>query len=140
MMTMLCTGCHSPGSVAEEHIPLFGLHPREKVNVVEAGGSISFEMSKNEFPIYTDEGDLAANGNIVCATCHNPHQWDPSREVKGPGKPAVLDDGDATNSFLRPHLHDNYCTECHGEESIVKFKYFHDDLGRQKKEDAFSFE
>jgi predicted CXXCH cytochrome family protein len=140
MMTMLCTGCHSPGAVAEKHIPQFGLHPREKVNVVEAGGSISFEMSKNEFPIYTDEGDLAANGNIVCATCHNPHQWDPSRDIKGPGKPAVDEEGDATNSFLRPHLHDKYCTECHGEESIVKFKYFHDHTGRQKKEDAFSFE
>ena len=108
--------------------------------MVEAGGSISFEMSKNEFPIYTDEGDLAANGNIVCATCHNPHQWDPSRDIKGPGKPAVDEEGDATNSFLRPHLHDKYCTECHGEESIVKFKYFHDHTGRQKKEDAFSFE
>jgi predicted CXXCH cytochrome family protein len=140
MMTMLCTGCHSPGAVAEDHIPPFGLHPKEKVKVVEAGGSISFEISKNEFPIYTDEGELAASGNIVCATCHNPHQWEPSREVKGPGKPAVNEEGDATSSFLRPHLHDRYCTECHGEESIVKFKYFHDHIGRQKKEDAFSFE
>ncbi|MDX1778744.1 MAG: hypothetical protein R3339_07675, partial [Thermodesulfobacteriota bacterium] len=140
MMTMLCTGCHSKGKCAEKHIPLFGLHPREKVKVVEASGSITFETARDEFPIYTDEGYLAANGNIVCATCHNPHQWDPSREAKGPGKPAVLDEGDATNSFLRPHLHDKYCTECHGEESIVKFKYFHDQQGRQKKDEAFSFE
>ena len=140
MMTMLCTGCHSSGGCAEKHIPTFGFHPREKVNVIEAGGSISFETARDEFPIYTDEGYLSAKGNIVCTTCHNPHQWDPSRDAKGPGKPAVLDEGDATNSFLRPHLHDKYCTECHGEESIVKFKYFHDDLGRQKKDEAFSFE
>ena len=106
------------------------------------GGSteIDLQLVTTQFPLFTDGGEISGNGYIVCSTCHNPHQWDPSRDVKGPGKPAVDEEGDATSSFLRPHLHDKYCTECHGEESIVKFKYFHDDLGRQKKEDAFSFE
>jgi len=140
VMTRLCTGCHAPAGIARNHVPEFGLHPREKVQVVEGGGSISFAMVKDEFPIFTDQGDIAANGNIVCSTCHNPHQWNPSALIKGPGKPAVDGEGNVTNSFLRPNLHNKFCTECHGGESIVMFKYFHSKIGRQKKEESFPFE
>ena len=139
-MTMVCTGCHAPEGIAKKHVPEFGLHPREKVKVVDGGGSISFAMVKDEFPLFTDGGDIAANGNIVCSTCHNPHQWNPSAPIKGPGKPAVDGEGNVTNSFLRPHLHNKFCTECHGGDSIVMFKYFHSKIGRQKKEEKFPFE
>jgi predicted CXXCH cytochrome family protein len=133
IMTKLCTGCHAPGQIAEKHIPEFGLHPMEKV--VASSGSITYDMSQSEFPIYTDTGVIESNGNIVCSTCHNPHQWDPHVEAKGLGKEV---EGDVTNSFLRPDLHSKFCTACHGKEGLIEFKYFHSHTGRQKKEAPFS--
>ena len=140
IMTALCTGCHAPAGIASKHVPEFGLHPRDKVRVVGGGGSISFEMVKDEFPVFTDEGEIAASGAIVCSTCHNPHQWNPSAALKGPGMPAVDGEGDVTNSFLRPNLLKKFCTECHGNESIVLFKYFHSKIGRSNKEESVPFE
>jgi predicted CXXCH cytochrome family protein len=131
IMTRLCTGCHAPEGIAGKHVPQFGLHPRENLQVV--GGGISFEKTKDEFPVFTEGGDIAADGAIVCSTCHNPHQWNPSSAMKGPGRPAVDGEGNVTNSFLRPNLHNKFCTGCHGGESIVMFKYFHSAIGRQKK-------
>jgi predicted CXXCH cytochrome family protein len=134
LMTMLCTGCHSPGRIAETEVPHFGLHPREKM--VEGMPGIDFDLVKDEFPIFTDAGEIAESGNIVCSTCHDPHQWDPYVEEKGPGGSV---DGDVTNSFLRPDLKSKFCTGCHGKDILIKFTYFHSDMGRQKKEAPFSF-
>ncbi len=131
IMTRLCTGCHAPEGIAGKHVPQFGLHPRENLQVVGGGGS--FEKTRDEFPVFSDGGDIAADGAIVCSTCHNPHQWNPSSATKGPGRPAVDGEGNVTNSFLRPNLHTKFCTGCHGGESIVLFKYFHSAIGRQKK-------
>ncbi len=139
-MIRLCTGCHAPDGVAGKRVPEQGLHPREGVKVVEGGGGISFAMVKDDFPIFTDEGDRAENGAIVCSTCHNPHQWNPSSASKGPGRPAVDGEGNVTNSFLRPNLNKKFCAACHGSESIVMFTYFHSDGGRQKKKTSFSLE
>jgi hypothetical protein len=141
MMTMLCTGCHSPGNIAETQIPQFGLHPKgfliPEEETVEGRPRITFEMVKDEFPIFTNTGEIAESGNIICSTCHNPHQWDPHVEEKGPGKEV---EGNVTNSFLRPNLHSKFCTECHGKDGLIKLKYFHSHIGRQKKEAPFSFE
>ena len=133
IMIRLCTGCHAPDGIAGKRVPRFGLHPRENVQVVGGGGSISFATVKDRFPIFTDGGEIAANGTIVCSTCHNPHQWNPSSMTKGPGRPAVDGEGNVSNSFLRPKLHNTFCAECHGGESIVRFTYFHSAPGRQKK-------
>ncbi len=131
IMIRLCTGCHSPGKIAETHVPEFGLHPREKL--MQGMPMISYDHLKDEFPIFTDTGETAETGNIVCSSCHNPHQWDPHVEAKGPGRKV---EGDVTNSFLRSDLHLKYCTGCHGEEGLVKFKYFHDHIGRVKKNNS----
>jgi hypothetical protein len=97
---------------------------------------MTFEMVKNEFPIFTPEGEIAESGNIVCSTCHNPHQWDPHVAEEGPGKNT---EGCACNSFLRPDLHTAFCTECHGANGLIMLKYFHSHLGRKQKKAPFSF-
>jgi hypothetical protein len=124
MMTALCTGCHSPGECAEKQVPEFGLHPKGFLippEGVPGQPVISFEMLKDEFPIFTPAGDIAESGNIVCSTCHNPHQWDPRANKKGPGKNT---EGSACDSFLRPRLDAQFCTLCHGDKGILMFKYF----------------
>ncbi len=133
IMARLCTGCHSPGKIAEKHVPKFGLHPREKM--VEGKPLLALEIHKDEFPTFTDTGEIADNGNIVCSTCHNPHQWDPDVEAKGPGE---IIEGDSGNSFLRADLHSVFCTGCHGIEGLIKFTYFHRSIGRLKKDAPFT--
>ncbi len=142
MMTRLCTGCHAPGGVAEKQVPQLGLHPKgfrvPDTELIAKDSALTFAKVKDEFPIFTHTGDVADSGNIVCATCHNPHQWNPDLMEKGPGKKDV--EGDATNSFLRANLHSAFCSECHGKDSLIKFKYFHSKTSRQEKEGLFSFE
>jgi hypothetical protein len=139
-MTGLCTGCHSPGNIAATQMPDFGLHPKGFLVPEEQTNpdmpKIAFEMVKEEFPIFSPRGEIADSGNIVCSTCHNPHQWDPFNPSKGSGKEV---EGNATNSFLRPYLHSKFCTVCHGRDGLIKFKYYHSQIGRKKRETPFSF-
>ena len=75
--------------------------------------------------------------SVINGTCHNPHQWDPHRDERGPGENV---EGDVINSFLRPKLHAQFCTLCHGDEGLLMLKYFHSHLGRQKRGGTFTFE
>ncbi|MFC1592210.1 cytochrome c3 family protein, partial [Thermodesulfobacteriota bacterium] len=139
IMTKLCTGCHSTGGAAEKKIPEAGLHPMglrapEKKSAGEQP-AITFEQIKDAFPVFTHTGEVAGCGNIVCSTCHNPHQWNPDSEKAGPGKNV---DGDASNSFLRPNLYEKLCTECHGEDWRETFENFHSADSRRKAADALS--
>jgi cytochrome c553 len=138
LMTGMCTGCHQPKNIAETQIPEFGLHPKGFIvpDREASKTALTFEFVKKEFPIFTSTGEIAETGNIVCSTCHNPHQWDPHVEVPGPD---INTEGNVTNSFLRPRLHSRFCTECHGMEGLIKLKYFHSPLGRKTKTDPFSF-
>jgi hypothetical protein len=126
-MVQLCTGCHSPGGVAESSIPRFGLHPRKEM----VGGSteISLQLVFDQFPLFTDDGKISGNGYIVCSTCHNPHQWD-ARVQGGGSNPLVK--GNVANSFLRENLSTQFCTICHGPDSIIVFTYYHGSLSRKK--------
>jgi predicted CXXCH cytochrome family protein len=140
MMTALCTGCHFPGESGEKQVPEFGLHPKGFLippESVPGEPVVSFEMLKDEYPIFTPTGEIAESGNIVCSTCHNPHQWDPRVDKKGPGKET---EGCACDSFLRPKLDAKFCTLCHGFKGILMLKYFHSHLSREKREGTFSFE
>ncbi len=130
IMTMMCTGCHIPGGVAEQHIPKYGLHPREDS---QADQPITyFDLVKHEFPFYTDEGEISERGNIACSTCHNPHRWDHHRDGPGPG---VNVEGNATTSFLRADLHIDLCARCHKQDGLIKFKYYHSKISREKEKD-----
>jgi predicted CXXCH cytochrome family protein len=127
MMVMFCTGCHAPGKVAQSAIPRFGLHPREKT----AAGMPAVAMKEaagDKFPLFMETGENKGGGHIVCATCHNPHQWDPRVDAQGSGKNS---EGNVATSFLRPNLAAEFCSRCHGEETLVKFTYFHSPLSRK---------
>ena len=132
LMVMICTGCHSEGNIARDKIPLYGLHPR-RLEFPEEKQDITNRINET-FPVYGDDGELTTEGNIVCSTCHNPHQWDPRNHINGRG---VQAEGSATTSFLRAEVCERFCAVCHGEDSLVKFTYFHRSTGRKKEGSLF---
>ena len=127
-MIKLCTGCHIAGGPGQQHVPKFGLHPKDDGQVVTS--SAYYDLVQFEYPFYTTSGDVSTNGDIVCSTCHNPHQWDPHRKKKGAGADI---EGNATNSFLRLNLPSELCAYCHAKDGLIKFKYFHSKFSRAMK-------
>jgi hypothetical protein len=100
------------------------------------GGATKIDLQQvaTQFPLFTDTGEILGEGYIVCSTCHNPHHWDSRVQAKGSGKPGQqMIKGNVANSFLRANLHQQFCTICHGEDSLIVFTYFHSPLSRKKK-------
>jgi predicted CXXCH cytochrome family protein len=133
MIVSLCTGCHQKGGVAEKHVPRFGLHPD---SFYSKAAERSADIARLHVPIYNDAGKRTAGGAIVCATCHNPHQWDGQKMAKGPG---TRDEGTIATSFLRPDLSQSVCAICHGSDALFKYLYFHNRPARDKKPEPFPF-
>ncbi|MDD5773012.1 MAG: cytochrome c3 family protein [bacterium] len=118
----LCYACHrDSGGMADQkkisvHHKIFKYPEYSKMVVIPTF----------PFPFYTKD-DLLWKGKddmyMSCATCHDPHQWDPekknSRHPIDPktGKYVVKVEGDDTNSFLRMR-NDKWqlCNSCHTSE------------------------
>lgn len=118
----LCTGCHSRNGIASKKVPLELTHPPRILSASE-GRLRQSDSNRVMPPLFAAGGKTAEAGVISCPTCHNPHQWDAGKSEKGSGKNL---EGDVSNSFLR-HSSTEYfiCSDCHGEESIYRYKYFH---------------
>ena len=130
VMEQLCTTCHAQGQVAEQRIPEFTLHT-EQISLPKGLKSITNSKGQPAFPVY-DEGETPVfQGCISCSTCHDPHIWDSSE--RGNANPGRNTAGNMTNSFLREKVVEKFCSVCHGEESLVKFMYFHSATSRDKK-------
>ena len=114
-------------------MPDYAFHPgaitQQVVLQKSSTDMIYYDLVNTTFPIYTDGGEFKEGGYIVCSTCHNPHVWKKSAE-KGPGREV---EGGAGDSFLRPDVVVKFCVRCHGEESLIKFQYFHKKTSREKK-------
>ena len=126
IMVMLCTGCHAPGKIAQTAVPSFGLHPRD----TSAAGipATAMKHTGDTFPLFMETGEKKDTGHIVCVTCHNPHQWDPRVDAPGSGKNVK---GTVATSFLRPNLAVEFCSNCHGQDTLIRFTYFHSPPGRK---------
>ena len=74
-------------------------------------------------PVFSESGEPVNIGYITCQTCHNVHQWRADNQSEGPG---INQEGDVFSSFLRMETTEGIlCAECHGQDSIVRYKYFH---------------
>ncbi len=117
VIVTICTGCHAEGGIASNKAPPVALHP--------AGLALPYGIQSaagDRFPLYNPEGELIPDGDIVCATCHNPHQWD----AGGQGSASEVGSrGDAATSFLREGIHQSLCASCHGKNGLFKFLFFH---------------
>lgn len=120
----LCLSCHSIGRIAANKAPTKILHPQQIVvwsNTARALPSRQSELPVT--PVFDHAGKPATAGRIACASCHNPHRWNPNTQAQGKG---INQEGDATNSFLRNPLSGRLvCADCHGRDAIFRYKYFH---------------
>jgi predicted CXXCH cytochrome family protein len=109
----LCVGCHRDGGKAGTKQVGSYSHP---LHVGLAGRS-----RQPDLPLFAADGTRAQQGGQVdCATCHDPHQWDPADPASRAGAGADVE-GDAGNSFLRlPATGDAaLCVQCHREKRLV---------------------
>jgi len=122
---MMCKSCHSQNGSAKNRTPEISSHPQDKL-IMNVGRNI--KGKPDFFPIFSDtSGKEIPTGNISCPSCHNVHQWDSRMPSKGKG---VNVDGDATNSFLRSQALQVLCKDCHGFDTLLRIKFFHDPFKR----------
>jgi len=125
----VCLSCHSEEGVGKHKVVKEFSHPKEiRVPQLNRAGS------RNYAPVYNERGEKANVGLINCPTCHNPHQWTAGKPRQGEGKEV---EGSNRNSFLRFKSSNNICRNCHGLDSLNRYKYFHSDhIRKTKKADS----
>ena len=126
-----CRSCHDKSQLAKNKNPTFVKHPQE-VKIWSSVIRQSFHVDKKlpNTKLFSDSGHEVEFGSVTCASCHNPHLWDASTGEAGPGKNI---EGDARNSFLRASSSENIvCIECHGNDAIYRYKYFHGEASHKK--------
>ncbi|MFC1603115.1 cytochrome c3 family protein [Pseudomonadota bacterium] len=122
----ICLSCHTKEGAGSKKIVEDFSHP-QSVRVPQ----LSRPGSSKYAPVYNKEGRKVNAGLIACPTCHNPHQWAAGKKRMGPGKPV---EGNNRNSFLRFRSSGNICRNCHGIDSLQRYKYFHmDDIRTSDK-------
>lgn len=121
---MRCRSCHSKGEVAETKLPKNFRHPKDVL-----ASNVGRMKGEGEFPLYDKDGEKVKAGVITCPTCHNPHQWSPARADFGPGK---MTEGNINDSFLRNMSPGILCSDCHGLDSLFRYKFFHGDTSRKQ--------
>ena len=108
----LCFSCHSDGKVAAKKQVGKESHP--------IGRELSALGHDVGLPGYTKNGvQMKDGGRVTCASCHDPHQWDPNDPAKG-SKPG--DSSDASNRFLRVANNRSdspLCQKCHSDKAEV---------------------
>ncbi len=111
---VLCAECHRDGGIAAKKQTGANSHPL-RVDLKNVGG-------KTTLPLYTAEGKKDhINGKVVCATCHNLHQWDAADPTSKAGAKADVEGG-AADSFLRQPAwpEPTLCANCHQNKQQVK--------------------
>ncbi|MFH0924399.1 MAG: cytochrome c3 family protein [bacterium] len=103
----LCSSCHNNKGCAKSKLVGKFSHPLDR--------SIKGADGETYLPLFNVEGVRVSEGNITCASCHNPHQWIPNKPQKGKGKNT---EGDVESSFLRIAYNNNsdLCKDCHGDK------------------------
>ncbi|MDJ0805891.1 MAG: cytochrome c3 family protein [Gammaproteobacteria bacterium] len=109
----ICTSCHVEGGLAGEKTTGKHSHPLLR-NLANVG-------NKTSLPLFNKPGQRHPKGRVDCATCHNPHQWNPTRPMSTAGKKRDVD-GDAKTSFLRLPAApgSDLCVDCHRNKRPVR--------------------
>ncbi|MCF6248769.1 MAG: cytochrome c3 family protein [Desulfobacula sp.] len=125
-----CTSCHRKDQSAENKIPQISTHP-ENQHIKNIGRNI--KGTPEFFPVFSSKtGKPADTGDLSCSSCHNVHQWSYRADMKNN---KINLEGNALNSFLRPRAATKICRDCHGPDSLFRFKYFHKNKTRKTKRD-----
>jgi predicted CXXCH cytochrome family protein len=110
--SQLCTGCHSENGIAKSKVIKDFSHP--------IGVTLERLGLTTKLPLYDNEGNVTVEGKIMCLTCHEPHIWDPNREILNYKFKNI--EGDASNSFLRiaNSPSSGLCESCHKEKAYIE--------------------
>jgi hypothetical protein len=120
---MFCLHCHLDPRVTGDRRVRFYVHPsgQEVQQRLREKGPLPQqwlgEPSRTSLPGYE------AIFRVRCRTCHDNHQW-----TEAP--PEVSGDFTATEltSFLKgSEVAETLCVNCHGEEALYRYRFFHDD-------------
>ncbi len=128
-----CFSCHRDKGIAKNKVLKHYTHPNR---------DLVLKSNSQKFPLVDQYGKMIEENNygksknkgqIACITCHNPHRWMPqggkhSTIIKGQNE-----EGNVLNSFLRHKSpQESFCVDCHGIETQIRYKYYHDKRGRPK--------
>lgn len=132
MAEKMCLGCHQKNQAAERKVPLQLTHPEDVA--VWSGSVRKKRITDNpipEIPVFDSDGKRSHVGVITCLSCHDPHKWKPGHDMRKPGDKNNYE-GDAMTSFLRNTNSEMIiCADCHGEDAIFRYKYFHGETSRK---------
>jgi predicted CXXCH cytochrome family protein len=106
----ICTSCHNQKGLAHKKVIRDYSHP---IHVSPYARGLTTTL-----PLFDKNGKLKDQGTMECATCHDPHRWDPAKPILSDHH---TDEGNALNSFLRranmpsPKL----CIDCHPQKAYI---------------------
>ena len=108
-----CRSCH-------EDEPSPAEHPANIIAWSQDIRGTIFSNTPGEMPVFDENSRQARIGQIGCATCHNVHQ------ERAEGRPEHL-----KGLHLRlPEFVEPLCADCHGTESLFRYKFFHSSASR----------
>jgi predicted CXXCH cytochrome family protein len=124
----LCLGCHRDKGIGEKRVIEDFSHPYK---------DLVMRSDRESMPLLDLDEKIESMGQIGCITCHNPHVWSP-RDPTSKHKQSVPSDKDrddtVMDSFLRKEkIEESFCVDCHGLETRIKYKYYHDDRARPQR-------
>lgn len=126
-----CRSCHNKDGPASTKIPPALQHPKTVTVWSEQARKIYKDHSIPVIPVFDQQAQRSESGSITCASCHDPHTWSAKQQKQKSRNKNV--EGDAMSSFLR-NANSSYivCADCHGEDAIYRYKYFHSEASRIK--------
>ncbi len=125
----LCLDCHRKQGIAENKSIQHFAHPYQ---------DIIMRSDPKVLPLLNEKEQINEFGKIGCITCHDPHRWAPEDQTSEiqtshMEKNNENPEGIIFSSFLRKRgIEGSFCIDCHGLETRVKYKYYHDALSRSK--------
>ena len=127
-----CRSCHAEFKQAADKNPKAGQHPKQiKIWSTELRNQIHEDKDLPDIRAFDENGRQAAFGAVTCASCHNPHQWQAFHQQAKPGK---KEEGNVMTSFLRNNDSQNIvCADCHDQDGLYRYKYFHSKSTHQAK-------
>ena len=106
----LCLECHNLKGLAGKKTVRDPSHP---LNLAPAEKGLATTL-----PLFDQRGKISENGVVSCATCHDPHRWDPVTNIN---EDHFKLEGSAQNSFLRMENSPSakLCEDCHPAQARV---------------------
>ena len=128
---MACLNCHQKGMSGEEKALVRFSHPKK---------DLILRSNNKKMPLVDQHSTPGEFGEIACKTCHDPHNWQlksfdgltkqQERIIFNEASKNI--EGDSHNSFLRNKgVKDTFCVDCHRDESLFKYRYYHDKRSEQ---------